>query len=156
MTDKLKQTIKEEVGKLPSYAQNVINSFNWVGKIEEIGRKHLLEEFEINNLLVETLLVLIGVKEYTSYAKNVEDEVGTSEKEAVQIATEVIENIFVPIADSITENIKKNIKDKPPGWEGSVNFILSGGNYATFIEQKKKLDAEDTEKPLIPVFPIKN
>ena len=156
MTDKLKQIVKEEIAKLPTTNQEAINGINWAAVSEGVCKRNSLSESETNDLQVQTLLVLIGLESLDDFAGNVEDEVGTSKDEADRIATEITDRIFVPIADIGIENIKKNIKTKTPGWEQSVDFILSGGDYSAFMEQRKKLDAEDTEKPVIPVFPIKS
>ncbi|MEK7105944.1 MAG: hypothetical protein AAB895_01125, partial [Patescibacteria group bacterium] len=64
MTEKLKQTIKEEVGKLQKEAQNAINAFDWVHVTEEIGKKYSLTESQLNDFQVQTLLILIGVIDY--------------------------------------------------------------------------------------------
>ena len=63
MTDKLKKIIQDEVGVLPKETQGAINSLDWVSIAEEIGKKNLLNESEINDLQVETLLTLVGIEE---------------------------------------------------------------------------------------------
>ena len=134
MTNKLKQIAIEEIKKLPKEAQDMINSLDW-GKItEEIGKKYLLSESEINDFQVETLLVLVGIENGDFYAQNIENEVGTSKAEAEKIANETLEKIFIPISNLLEENIKKNLPNKNPNHEQNVNFILSGGDYSSFVE----------------------
>ncbi len=142
MTEKLQQIIKEEVTKLPREAQDAINAFDWANIAEEIGKKYLLEEGEINDLQVETLLVLTGLESGEYYAQNIEDEIGTSEKEAEKIAEEAFQKIFTPISEAIVENIKRSNKSKNPNWEQSLDFILSGGDYSVFLSQSPHLDKE--------------
>ncbi|OGI76080.1 hypothetical protein A3C67_01840 [Candidatus Nomurabacteria bacterium RIFCSPHIGHO2_02_FULL_42_19] len=139
MTDKLKKIIQDEVGVLPKETQGAINSLDWVSIAEEIGKKNLLNESEINDLQVETLLTLVGIEEMGSYTKNIENKVGTSKDEAEKLAGELVEKIFTPIANILTENIKNNIKNKNPNWQQSVNFILSGGDYTAFIERRSDM-----------------
>ena len=55
------------------------------------------------------------------------------------MAGELVEKIFTPIANILTENIKNNIKNKNPNWQQSVNFILSGGDYTAFIERRSDM-----------------
>jgi len=136
MTEKLKNIIKEEMAKLPKENQEAINTFDWVNIAEEIGKKYLLDESEINDLQVETLLILIGLEDPDLYANNIENNVGTSKDEANKIAEEVIQKIFVPINGILIEDIKKSGKSKNPNTEQTLNFILSGGDYSSFLEEK--------------------
>jgi hypothetical protein len=143
MTEKLKQKIKEEVGKLPKENQEAINAFGWENIAEEIGKKYLLNESEINDFQVETLLVLIGLEDPDLYANNIENNIGVSKSEAEKIADETFQKIFTPINDILVENIKKSIKDKKPNAEQTVNFILSGGDYSAFMGENAPLLKEE-------------
>ena len=133
MTEKLQQIIKEEVGKLPKEAQEAINSFDWATVTEEIGKKYLLNESEVNDFQVETLLVLVGLVNPRFYTTNIENNVGTPKDDAEKMADEAFDKIFTPISDSIEENVKKDLKNKNPSPEQTLNFILSGGDYSAFI-----------------------
>ena len=143
MTDKLKNIIVEEIKKLPKENQGVINSFDWEKISEDIGKKYLLSEEEINNLQVETLLVLIGLENPDDYSQNIENEVGTSKNEAEKISDEIFQKIFTPINDVLVENLKKSEKVKNSNAEQNLNFILSGGDYSVFLEVPPPLSGED-------------
>src|SRR5205823_3633756 len=134
MTEKLKKIIEEEIGKLPKENQEAVNAFDWIKITEEIGRKYLLSDTEINDFWVETLLVLAGLEDPNLFSNNVERYVGTSKDEAEKISKEAFQRIFGPLYDRIVENIKKNQKTKKGGAEQNLNFILSGGDYAAFVE----------------------
>lgn len=146
MTEKLKQIIKEEVTKLPKEVREAINAFDWAKIAEEIGKKYLLNESEINDFQVETLLVLVGLEDGDSYALNIEDNVGTSKDEAVKIADEALEKIFNPISNMLEENIKKNLQNKKPSPEQTIDFILSGGDYSAFVERAGDETPPGTDK----------
>ncbi len=146
MTEKLKQTIKEEVVKLPKEMQEAINAFDWVKITEEIGRKYKLSESEINDLQVETLLVLVGLEYGDTYAQNIEDNIGTSKDEAEKIAEEAFNKIFNPVNNIMEENIKKNLGNKNPNHEQNLNFILSGGDYSALMEGLGDTSFPDTSK----------
>ena len=145
MTEKLKQIIKEEVGKLPKEMREAINSLDWGNVAEEIGKKYLLNDIEVNDFQVETLLILTGIQRDDSYAKNIEDNVGTSKDEAEKIAEEANQKIFTQIYNALTENIKKNIGNKNPDWKQNLNFVLSGGDYSVFAETRD--DTINTTSP---------
>ena len=139
MTEKLQQTIKEEVAKLPKDAQDAINAFDWIKVTEEIGKKYLLTDEETNNFQVETLLVLVGLTDPQFYPVSIENQVGTTKDDAQKMSDEATEKIFIPIANAIEENLKKNLKNNNLNPKQTINFILSGGDYSAFIEQGEKL-----------------
>jgi hypothetical protein len=160
MTEKLQQVIKRELGKLPKESQEAIGILNWAGIVEEIGKKYSLNESEINDLQVQTLLVLIGLTDSDYYPQNVENEVGTSKEEAGKIAKEVLEKIFTPIGNIMLENIKKSDKVKNGKSEQNLDFILSGGDYSAFVTNPPLLSEEgagggDSGVRSVPVFSIK-
>jgi len=135
MTEKLKQKINEEILKLPKERQEAINVIDW-GKItEEIGKKFLLTENEINNLQIETGLALVGLTDLDFYMTNIENNVGLTAGEANKITVETFDKIFTPIANKIESSIKNRLKSQKPRWNQVVNFIVSGGDYSNFIEK---------------------
>lgn len=111
MTEKLKQTIEEEISKLPKNAQDFIGSIDWLQITEEIGKKYLLTEDEINNLQLETLLVLTGAESVDDYVFNIEDEVEITQEKAEQINKEITDSIFKPIIEKIPANEYKKPKN---------------------------------------------
>jgi len=132
MTEKLKNRIEEEISKLPTIKQQAIGIVNW-GKIsEEIGKKYLISEEEINNFQLETGLALIGLEGFNQYLFNTENNVGVSKAEAEKIVGEAIQKIFVPISKKIELLIKEKIKTQTPTWQQTINFIVSG-DYSSFI-----------------------
>lgn len=133
MTEKLKQTIEEEIAELPKEGREAIGAVPWIKIAEEIGNTHHLTEEEIEDFQLETLLVLIGAVDYQFYAINIENHVGATKEEATNIAKEALEKIFAPISSLLEENIKKNLGTKNPNWQQNLNFTLSGGNYSAFI-----------------------
>src|SRR3989338_9583910 len=121
ITEKSKNLIKEEMLTLPKEAQYAINTSNWEKISEEIGKKYLLDEGEIETLQLETASFLLGLVDEDSYPINIEEEVGTSKAEAEKIASEAMEKIFKPIADEIDKKIKENLENKNPNHEQNVN-----------------------------------
>lgn len=149
MTEKLKQIVKEEMMKLSKDTQEAINSFDWASITEEIGKKYLLSESEINDLQVETLLALLGLVDLDFYATSIENNVGTTKDDAIKIAGEAFAKIFTPIYDKLEENIKKNLQGKNLGWQETLNFILSGGDYSAFTERRDDTINTTPRTPLV-------
>ncbi|OGI60366.1 hypothetical protein A2641_01460 [Candidatus Nomurabacteria bacterium RIFCSPHIGHO2_01_FULL_37_25] len=138
ITEKSKNLIGEEMLSLPKEMRDAINSFYWEKMSEEIGRKYLLNENEIETLQLETASFLLGLVDEDAYAGNIEDEVGTSKDEAKKISEEIFQKIFTPINNTFEENIKKNMPNRNPNAEQNLNFILSGGDYSVFMEERNK------------------
>lgn len=150
MTEKLQQTIKEEVAKLPKEMQGAINTLNWLKIVEEIGQKYSLDEIDINNFQVETLLVLTGITDIQFYAINIENQVETTKDTAEKIATEATQKIFTPISNILLENIKKATINKDTSWQQNLDFVLSGGNYSSFMTPARIVPIEEKEKIITP------
>jgi hypothetical protein len=144
MTDKLKQIIKEEVMKLPKENQDAISALDWVKILEEIGEKYMLDENQINNLQVETFLALIGLTNPQFYAINIENQVETTKNNATELAKEITQKIFIPINNILIENIKKSGRDKSANFEQTLNFILSGGDYSSFMGKRNQVETVDS------------
>lgn len=153
MTEKLKQKTKEELSKMPNEIQEAINSFDWGQISEEIGKKYLLEESEINDLQVEIMLVMIGMTSVDNLKTNIENNVGTSKDEAEKIGNELFEKIFGPIGSKIAENIKKNLKENTITWKQNINFVLSGGDYTVFL-QRENITDKMVDKPVPEKTPV--
>lgn len=134
MTEKLQKIIKEEIEKLPKEKQEAISSVDWTKIAEEIAKKHLLAENEINDLQVETLLVLIGLVDGNYYAQNIENQIGMTKDEAEKISEEALEKIFTPIINKLIEKLKEDAKNKDLNWDKNLNFVLSGGDYASLVD----------------------
>jgi hypothetical protein len=136
MIEKTKQVVKREIEKLPKENQEAIGAIDWIKTTEEIGKKYLFNESDLNNFQAQTLLVLIGLEDADFYSQNLEREVVTSKKMAEQISEEVLQKIFNPIGKAILEKTTKNIATENADHEQNINFILSGGNYAAFIKKE--------------------
>src|SRR3989344_6277637 len=95
--EKLQQTIKEEVSKLPKEWQDAVNSSDWMKITEELGGKYQLTEDQLVDFQTETLLTLIGATGLNSYTVNIETEANIEEGSAGNLANESKEKIFRPI-----------------------------------------------------------
>ena len=154
ITEKSKNLIKEEMLNLPKEVQDAINASAWEKISEEIGKKYLLDEGEINIFQLETASLLLGLVDEDSYPINIEEEVGTGKEEAIKIADEAFQKIFTPIKNIAEENIKKNLKNKNPNPAQTLDFILSGGDYSAFMEQREPVRSEAPIVNKTPATPI--
>ena len=147
MTEKLKQTTKKELTTTPNDWQEVVNTLDWGTVSEGIGKKYFFSEDEINNLQVEIMLVLTGIEEIADLKVNIENNLIVSESNAEKITNELLEKIFKPITDKLTENIKKSLPNRNIHWQQNLDFILSGGDYTAFIRRvEKENEGQDSLK----------
>lgn len=134
MIDELKQTIKNELVKLPKEHQEVINTFDWETKTGNIGKQLLINEDEVSNLQNEVALVLVGIADEDNLVNNIEKKIGTSKNEAEKLAYRIDEEILIPMYKKLEMLIRESPSYKTPKWYQRVGFILSGGNYSVFLE----------------------
>lgn len=135
MTEKLTQTIKEDLIKLPLEAQKAITSSGWEGITEMVGKKYSLSDDDINILQLEVGLVLLGYNKINMFALNIKSSAVLDEETAMNIAKELDERVFTPIEQSMQSLIKINPHYKNVNWNQTINFIISGGDYSVFLDK---------------------
>ncbi len=133
MNEIIKQNFQDEIVKLPKIKVGAINSINWGVIIEEIGKKFGLIDEEIENLQIETGLVLVGLTSVEDFSFNIENSVGLNKDIIENIQNDIIEKIFKPISSIVIKDIKNGLELKKISWDMSINFIVSGGDYAVFL-----------------------
>lgn len=136
--EKLKSYIKEEKDALPKALQEIVESYQWLKEAEDIGMSHNLPDKKILYLQTETALVLLGLATIYSLPKNIEYNVEISEQEAENITKELDQKVFNPTYQNLSKEVKEHIKDKKPTWKQNVGFVMSDGNYATFLDPREK------------------
>ena len=138
MTDKLKQIMEEGSKNLPQEVVGVINSFEWEKISEEIGKKYLLDDNEIDTLKTEIVSAMIGIKSQDALVLDIEDNVGTTKNDAIQMTEEINEKIFNPMTEKLESSIKNGLRTRNQKWNQTINFIISGGDYLVFLEKEDK------------------
>ncbi|MBP6865983.1 MAG: hypothetical protein KBC12_00355 [Candidatus Pacebacteria bacterium] len=138
MTDKLKETIEEEVVKMPREFQEAFTASNWIPVSEDIARKYKLYlDEEINKFQAEVFLVLSGVVQFELLSVNIENELGLSKEEAEKIEGEVLERVIFPFSSNLESKAEWKMDIKNSKWDQNLDFITSGGDYSAFLDIKK-------------------
>ena len=99
MTEKLRQTIKEEIALLPKEVEEAIGSIDWIRIAEEIGKDYEFDEAEMNNFELEILLVLTGTTDPEFFAINIENQVVLTKEKSKSVA----ENTFKKTQEVFTK-----------------------------------------------------
>jgi hypothetical protein len=102
---KIKESIKEELSKLPIEYQQAISSFGWLKKCQKICEKFNLTETEIHNFKLEVALLLLGLSDIDTLHEFLDNEIGGTGWEKIEDL--VIENIMEPIG-YVIDKIDKN------------------------------------------------
>lgn len=113
METKLRETIEEEIRKLPREVGDAIGSLDWISISQKIGEDHLLTANEINNLQLETGLVLTGLENPDDYTLNIERNVLLSKTESEEISRDIFEKIFNPIFEKGKNTTEEYIELDP-------------------------------------------
>ncbi len=157
MTEELKNKINEQLKTLPKESLDAVHSFDWLAQITAVGNSHGLLEQDIDNLAIETVLVMTGLAYPQDIAMNIEDEVGIPRNQAEIVAQELLAQVFVPIANKIRETIKNNSVAKEWTWRESLDFILSGGDYGVLMKKHVvSKDFTDTIRAIVPPSKIED
>jgi hypothetical protein len=97
MNETVEQSIKEEMAKLPKPNQQAINAFDWRRKCQEIGDRHNLLDAEISGLQAEVILVLMGLSDFTTLHRHIDDEIGGTGWQDIEAS--VVDDVISPIAE---------------------------------------------------------
>jgi len=93
--NKIKESIKEALSKLPIEYQQAINSFGWLKECHKISEKFNLTESEIHNFKLEVALLLLGLSDMDTLHEFLNNEIGGTGWERIEEL--VLENIANPI-----------------------------------------------------------
>ncbi|MCE9585672.1 hypothetical protein K8Q94_03570 [Candidatus Nomurabacteria bacterium] len=149
MKEEIKQKIKDILSKeLPKDSIILLNQENWLEKIENISKNRNYIEGEAEDIAVETSIMLAGLVDTEEYVYNLEIEIGISHQEALSLASEIFNNILLPIQRKSERKFINENKDKNFQTEQNIGFILTGGNYNYLIanEKERTLSQEEFEE----------
>ena len=109
MEEDLQKQIEQRLAELPADVQNAIASSDMEQKLNTIGAKHRLHIDRIGYLQDETLLIMLGFSEMSTFAEALGKALGVPAEEGKALAEEVSNQIFVPIRESMKGGVKAEI-----------------------------------------------
>ncbi len=101
MNEKLRQTYEEQLRYLPDINQQALKSFDWATELLAIGKGYGLHIDQLEDLQIETMLVLVGIVSPDRYENELIERLAVSPAEAAKIVEEVGNRVFTPIHDYI-------------------------------------------------------
>ena len=111
MDENIKTKIQKQFQKLPLTLQKAIQSSDFGDKLRVISEKHRLHLNKGVILENETLMVMMGLDDTSSFTKNLESELEISKEQAEQITADVAKEILLPIRESLRELLNKQGQD---------------------------------------------
>lgn len=101
MNEKIRQQFEEQLVYLPEINQRALRSFDWATELVSIGKTYGLHIDELEDLQIETMLLLVGLTSPDEYEKELIERLAISPIEAEKIIQDVNKHIFSPIHDYI-------------------------------------------------------
>ncbi len=156
----LQKQIAEHFSKLPPEVATVFSSMTWVDKAEEVGRKNNLNDNQIQSLIMETSLALLGVIHIDQYEESIIQELSISKEISAPILVDMDKEVFTSIRPALvnmlaekiesTTNSKyggsKNVDERFKGLPVQVQEAIINSNYKKNlyeIASKYKLNIPD-------------
>ena len=124
MNENLRQSFEEQLVYLPEINQQALKSFDWATELLSIGKNYGLHIDELEDLQVETMLVLVGLVQPADYQNELINRLAISPIEATKIIEQVNDRIFTPIHDYIVNGGPK-VVTTPTGVMESAGFEIT-------------------------------
>lgn len=137
MNEKLRQSFEEQLVYLPEINQQALKSFDWATELLSIGKNYGLHIDQLEDLQVETMLVLVGLVQVTNYQSELINRLAVSPSEANRIIEQVNDRIFQPIHDYIVNGGPK-IVTTPTDVMESAGFEITNDD-APVVTQAENL-----------------
>lgn len=124
MNDKLRKSFEEQLVYLPEINQQALKSFDWATELLSIGKNYGLHIDQLEDLQVETMLVMVGLVQVKDYPNELIMRLAISPSEANRIIEQVNDRIFTPIHDYIVNGGPK-VVTTPTGVMESAGFEIT-------------------------------
>lgn len=101
MDENLQKTLQQRMTELPPDIQEAIRSADFTKKLQSIGQKYLLHIDQLGTLENEVLMVMLGFVNPEDLVSNIVSELKVPLVTANLIATDVSQELFLPIRESM-------------------------------------------------------
>lgn len=107
----LQKQIAEYYAKLPPEAAAIFSSMKWIDTSETVGNKYGLNENQIQSLIMETSLALLGVIHIDEYEKNLIEELSLPKEKVNLIVKDIDKDVFSSIRPALENVFASNVED---------------------------------------------
>lgn len=119
----LQKQISEHFSELPSAMQGVFSDMSWMDQVEDIGKKYNLSEEQIQSLLIDTSMIMLGVVHIDEYKTNLVQELKINEEQAKSIENDVNSILFNKIKPYLPELYNKKAENVATNKYGGLKNI---------------------------------
>lgn len=168
MNEKLRQQFEDQLTYLPAINQQALRSFDWATELVAIGKNYGLHIDELDDLQIETMLVLVGLVDSDQYQNELINRLAISPTEAGKIIEDINKRVFTPIHDYIVSGGQKaestpttimesagfqmTTEDAPVPSANTVPLVRTGGD--TPLAQSLPESKPVVPMPVIPPSPL--
>lgn len=101
MDQDLQQQVQKRLAELPADVQAAIRSAEVATKIQEIGKRNNLHIDQVGKLEDEVYIIMLGFADPQGFMEDLADVLGLAPEAAAKLATEITNEIFMPIRASM-------------------------------------------------------
>jgi hypothetical protein len=113
MEQDLAKQVQKRLAELPEDVRKAVQSAELEKKIQDIGKKNVLHIDQAADLEDETLLVMLGFNDPAELSKKIMERLNLDDARSKKIATDITEEIFLPIRESMKKFTKQRAKEEP-------------------------------------------
>lgn len=92
---------QEQLKLLPEISQQALASFNWISVLLDIGKSYALQLDELEDLQVETMMLLVGLTPADKYEQELVNTLPISRTEVIKLLGDINTKILTPVHDYI-------------------------------------------------------
>jgi len=107
MENNIQEKINRKIEEMPKEVVTVIKKIPWAEKLTFLGKEYSLTISELDELYIETYLVLVGALNPTEFSESVKEKLALSADEL----SKLIEYMNIEIFKPLGEEIKKAFPD---------------------------------------------
>ncbi len=142
----------EQLDLLPALNRQAIESVDWQDLLIDIGKSHGIDSDDIDDLQLETMLVLVGLENPSNYENQLISQLALSPAEADKLINDITAQIFTPIHDYIVNSTKSTgiptgIPTSSTQTTGSLSS-LPVGTTPSFSSNQNKATSSDIKQQI--------
>ncbi len=139
--EELKRNIAKYYKRLPPRCQEIFRSEKWIEDTKNISQKYNLEDLQVGDLLIETMLGMLGIISLDEYEYFVLNNLNMPKEKAYQMLVDIDKAIFANLrvelldvydinskeTDEVGDKEEDTLEAKDDDLSTNIDFIISGG-----------------------------
>jgi hypothetical protein len=137
--EKIAQKFEEEISKLPVIHSQAIRSINWIETVEKISKDQGLDETETEDVVIETGLALLGLRDFETFSEKIE-EIIVIEKKSTEVSEKIISQILYKVLDIVNPGTPENSQQviSNATVEKESGFLINNSKFSILPKEVQK------------------